>query len=111
MRAAPSNGSSDLLQLVLTAAQEMSRHEDPAEVTRIALAHGRKILRFDRSLAATRRDMNAGTIRITRSDEHEREQISIAIGGVPHCHACRGDACVALIRTRATQASPLRGAL
>ena len=67
MRAAPSNGSSDLLQLVLTAAQEMSRHEDPAEVTRIALAHGRKILRFDRSLAATRRDMNAGTIRNTDS--------------------------------------------
>src|SRR5438105_10214546 len=63
-----SNGSGNLLARVLAAAREMSRHEDPAQVTRIALAHGRKILRFDRSLAATRRDMEPGQIRITRSD-------------------------------------------
>src|SRR5436309_10213675 len=63
-----SNGSGELLSLVLVAAREMSRHEDPAQVTRIALAHGRKILRFDRSLAASRRDMEPGQIRITRSD-------------------------------------------
>jgi HD-GYP domain-containing protein (c-di-GMP phosphodiesterase class II) len=62
------NGNGDLLSLVLGAAREMSRHEDPAEVTRIALAHGRKILRFDRSITATRRDMESGAVRITRCD-------------------------------------------
>jgi sigma-B regulation protein RsbU (phosphoserine phosphatase) len=62
------NGNGELLSLVLGAAREMSRHEDPAQVTRIALAHGRKILRFDRSIAATRRDMSPGEIRITRCD-------------------------------------------
>src|SRR6187200_1200259 len=68
MSAASSHGNGELISLVLGAAREMSRHEDPAQVTRIALAHGRKILRFDRSVAATRRDMEPGQIRITRSD-------------------------------------------
>jgi HD-GYP domain-containing protein (c-di-GMP phosphodiesterase class II) len=63
-----SNGNSDLLALVLTAAREISRHDDPVQVTRIALTHGRKILHFDRSLAASRRDMEPGQIRIIRSD-------------------------------------------
>src|SRR5438034_5786373 len=85
-----SSGNGELLARVLAAAREMSRHEDPAQVTRIALAHGRKILRFDRSLAATRRDMESGAIRITRSDApctdfHDptgREEFPPVTGGI-----------------------------
>src|SRR3954470_11186164 len=57
-----------LLSLVLDAAREMSRHEDPTQVMRLALAHGRRVIRFDRSLAGTRRDLPPSTIRITRCD-------------------------------------------
>jgi HD-GYP domain-containing protein (c-di-GMP phosphodiesterase class II) len=57
-----------LLSLVLDAAREMSRHEDPTQVMRLALAHGRRVIRFDRSLAGTRRDLPARRIRITRCD-------------------------------------------
>jgi putative nucleotidyltransferase with HDIG domain len=62
------NGHPDLLPLVLDAARQMSRHDDPTEVTRIALVNGRKILRVDRSFAVTRRELPPRTIRITRSD-------------------------------------------
>ena len=57
-----------LLALVLDAAREMSRHEDPSQVMRVALSHGRRVIQFDRSIAATRRDMPAPQIRITRCD-------------------------------------------
>lgn len=63
-----SNGHDELLQRVLDAARELSRHDDPAEAMRVALNHGRRILRVDRSLAATRRELSAPAIRITRSD-------------------------------------------
>ncbi len=62
------NGSSDLLALVLAAAKDLSLHDDPSEVMRLALDHGRKVIRFDRNLAATRRELSFPTIRITRSD-------------------------------------------
>jgi HD-GYP domain-containing protein (c-di-GMP phosphodiesterase class II) len=77
MRDAGRNGHHDdhddddddhLLRLVLDAAREMSRHEDPSEVMRLALSHGRRLIRFDRSIAATRRDLPAPQIRITRCD-------------------------------------------
>ena len=58
----------ELLALVLNAAREMSRHDEPAQMTRIALEHGRKILQFDRCIAVSRRDMEPGAVRITRSD-------------------------------------------
>jgi putative nucleotidyltransferase with HDIG domain len=57
-----------LLSLVLDAARELSRHEDPSHVMRLALAHGRRVIRFDRSLAATRREFEPPRIRITRCD-------------------------------------------
>jgi putative nucleotidyltransferase with HDIG domain len=57
-----------LLALVLDAAREMSRHDDPSQVMRLALSHGRRIIRFDRSIAATRRELDAPQIRITRCD-------------------------------------------
>ncbi|MEO6435388.1 MAG: HD domain-containing phosphohydrolase, partial [Tepidisphaeraceae bacterium] len=62
-----SNGSpDDLLSLVTDAARELSRHDDPAAVMRLAQKHGRRIIRFDRSLAASRRELPAPQIRITR---------------------------------------------
>src|SRR5262245_56686540 len=57
-----------LLALVLDAARDMSRHDDPTQVMRVALSHGRRVIRFDRSLAATRRELEAPRIRITRCD-------------------------------------------
>src|SRR5688500_16887383 len=57
-----------LLTQVLDAAREMSRHDDPNHVMRLALSHGRRVIRFDRSLAATRRELAPPRIRITRSD-------------------------------------------
>jgi HD-GYP domain-containing protein (c-di-GMP phosphodiesterase class II) len=53
---------------VLEAAREMSRHEDPSQVMRIALAHGRRVIQFDRSFAATRRELEPARIRLTRAD-------------------------------------------
>jgi putative nucleotidyltransferase with HDIG domain len=67
MSVAP-HASPDLLALVLEAAREMSRHDDPSAVTDLAIAHGRRILRFDRSIAATRREIPSPAIRVTRSD-------------------------------------------
>jgi HD-GYP domain-containing protein (c-di-GMP phosphodiesterase class II) len=58
----------ELLSLVLDAAREMSRYDEPAQVSRIALEQGRKILRYDRFIAVTRRDMEPREVRITRSD-------------------------------------------
>src|SRR5688572_12415921 len=58
----------ELLSLVLDAAREMSRHDDPSQVMRLALAHGRRVIRFDRSIAATRRELEPPRIRITRCD-------------------------------------------
>src|SRR5438552_801318 len=63
-----SDGSSELLRLVLEAAREMSREEDPGEVLRIASRHGRRVLKFDRSIAVTRRELKRPVIRITRAD-------------------------------------------
>jgi HD-GYP domain-containing protein (c-di-GMP phosphodiesterase class II) len=63
-----SNGSSELLALALDAARQMSSRDDPTEAAQIGLAFARRILKFDRSIAATRRDMENGSIRITRSD-------------------------------------------
>jgi putative nucleotidyltransferase with HDIG domain len=61
------NGA-ELVARVLEAARELSRHDDPGVVLRHALAQGRRVIRFDRSLAATRRELEAPSIRITRSD-------------------------------------------
>jgi HD-GYP domain-containing protein (c-di-GMP phosphodiesterase class II) len=64
------NGHDDeqLLSLVLDAAREMSRHDDPSQIMHLALSHGRRVIRFDRSLAATRRELDPPRIRITRCD-------------------------------------------
>src|SRR4030095_10319293 len=59
---------SELLSLVLSAAREMSRYDDPADLTRVALEQKRKILHFDRCIAVTRRDVIAPGARIIRSD-------------------------------------------
>src|SRR5689334_20094209 len=64
----PDRDPRDLLALVLDAARELSRHDEPAQVTRIAMERGRKILHFDRCIAVTRRDMEPHSVRITRSD-------------------------------------------
>jgi HD-GYP domain-containing protein (c-di-GMP phosphodiesterase class II) len=56
------------LSLVLESAREMSRHDDPAQVLRVASMYGRRVIRFDRSLAATRRDLESPQVRITRCD-------------------------------------------
>ena len=58
----------DSLSLVLEAARELSRHDEPAAVLRLAQQYGRRIIRFDRSLAASRRELQPPRIRITRSD-------------------------------------------
>src|SRR5438552_3447025 len=63
-----SEGSSELLRLVLEAAREMSRQEDPGEVLKVASVHGRRVLKFDRSIAVTRRELPRPVIRITRAD-------------------------------------------
>ena len=57
-----------LLSLVLDAAREMSRHDDPSQIMQLALTHGRRVIRFDRSIAATRRELPPPRIRITRCD-------------------------------------------
>ena len=63
------NGSpADPLSLVVEAARELSRHDDPAAVMRLAQQYGRRIIHFDRSLAASRRELPPPQIRITRSD-------------------------------------------
>ena len=51
-------GAAELAALVLDAAREMSRDEDPTRVIRLALSHGRRVIRFDRSLAVTRRELS-----------------------------------------------------
>src|SRR5688500_14858906 len=85
------NGHDDhLLSLVLDAAREMSRHDDPSQVTRLALSHGRRLIRFDRSLAATRRELSPPQVRITRCDApgttfHDptgRDEFPIVEGGL-----------------------------
>src|SRR5688500_7466344 len=69
MSAGGSNVSSDVLALVLDAAREISRHDDdPAEAAKVGFAFSRRILGFDRSFTATRRDMARGAIRILRAD-------------------------------------------
>ena len=64
------NGHDDeqLLRLVLEAAREMSRHDDPAQVMRVGLSLKRRMIHFDRSIAATCRELPAPQIRITRCD-------------------------------------------
>ena len=63
------NGHDDhLLSLVLEAAREMSRHDDPAQVMRLGLSLKRRLIHFDRSISATRRELPAPQIRITRCD-------------------------------------------
>lgn len=63
------NGHTDpRLSLVLEAAREISRQEDPSQVLQIASLHGRRVICFDRSLAATRHELAAPMIRITRCD-------------------------------------------
>jgi putative nucleotidyltransferase with HDIG domain len=64
----PALTNGELLAQVLEAAREMSRHEDPSQVMRIALSHGRRVINFDRSLAGTRRELEPPRVRITRSD-------------------------------------------
>src|SRR5687768_6491942 len=56
----------ELLSRVLDAAREMSRHDDSSRIMRLALAHGRRVIRFDRSIAAARRELEAPRMRITR---------------------------------------------
>ncbi len=56
-----------LLALVLDAARAMSRHDEPADVAKIALEYGRKILHFDRFIAVTRDELERPMVRITRS--------------------------------------------
>ncbi|MEA2707748.1 MAG: hypothetical protein QOF78_349 [Phycisphaerales bacterium] len=58
----------ELLSLVLEAAREMSRLDDPSQVMRLAMSHGRRVIRFDRSIAATRRELPPPQIRVTRCD-------------------------------------------
>ena len=64
----PNGHELHLLSLVLDAAREMSRHDDPAQVMRLALSHGRRVIRFDRSIAATRRELAEPQVRVTRCD-------------------------------------------
>src|SRR5688572_2458356 len=68
MSEAVTNASADLLALVLDAARQISRHDDPAEAARAGHAFSRRMLAFDRSFRATRRDMTRGAIRILSAD-------------------------------------------
>ena len=84
------NGDAHLLAQVIEAARELSSLDDPAAVMRLAQKHGRRIIRFDRSLAASRRELPPTQIRITRSDApgtsfHDptgREEFPVIAGGL-----------------------------
>jgi HD-GYP domain-containing protein (c-di-GMP phosphodiesterase class II) len=60
-------GGADPLSLVIAAAREMSRFQDPGALTRVAVAYGRKFLGFNRSLMATRRELSPPDVRLMRS--------------------------------------------
>src|SRR5688572_6110897 len=68
MNGSETNGDANLLAQVVEAARELSSMDDPAAVMRLAQKHSRQIIRFDRSLAASRRELSPPQIRITRSD-------------------------------------------
>ncbi len=57
----------DLLSMAVAAARDMSRFDDPQALMRVAQTHGRRMVGFDRSLAATRRDLAWPHIRLMRS--------------------------------------------
>jgi hypothetical protein len=59
--------SQDALSLVLSAAREMSRFDDPQQLMRVAAVYGRKFLGFHRSIAATRRGLSSPNVRLMRS--------------------------------------------
>lgn len=65
--AAASANPHDLLAMVISAARDMSRFDDPKALLRVAAAHGRKMVGFDRSLAATRRGLAWPAVRLLRS--------------------------------------------
>lgn len=57
----------DLLATVVAAARDMSRFDDPQSLMRVAQQYGRRLVGFDGSLAATRRDMTWPRVRLMRS--------------------------------------------
>lgn len=58
----------DPLALTIEAVRELSRHDDPSRVLRLSQQYARRIIRFDRGLWASRRDLPAPQIHIARTD-------------------------------------------
>jgi HD-GYP domain-containing protein (c-di-GMP phosphodiesterase class II) len=65
--ATPPSNPHDLLSMAIAAVRDMSRFDEPKALMRVAQAHGRRMVGFDRSLAATRRDLKWPQVRLMRS--------------------------------------------
>src|SRR5688572_2394695 len=57
----------DVMSLLMSAARELSRHEDPTDLLRVAASHGQRLIGYEKSIAATRRGVERPQVRLQRS--------------------------------------------